>query len=221
MTIHDANNQLDTTTLPNCVTIHNVDNRLDINALPNCVTNHEKQRANPSVEKKTPANDHTLSDHVINRSTQSVARSRETNNFANNLDQQETRNENISPDTRQTFANGSNIYLMKQMKKYRHQIEKPELLNKFLGYLNHSNTWKPEDHLFPPLVQEYFQQTLLENPTPTTAVLPTYDVYRPCQLLPKKKVCWMVIFTLITVFILTAVASHIHCHFKPPLRKQY
>ena len=35
-----------------------------------------------------------------------------------------------------------------------------------------------------------------------------------------QKVCWMVTFMLITVIILTAVASHTHCHFKPPFGKQ-
>ena len=54
----------------------------------------------------------------------------------------------------------------------------------------------------------------------STIIIRTSDVYRPCQLLPSKKVCWMVIFTLITVIILTAVASHTHCHFKPPFTKQ-
>ena len=176
---------------------------------------HEKQKANPSVEKETPVNDHTLSDRVINRSTQSVAISREKSNFANNLDQQETRNENISPDTCQTNANGSNIYVVEQMKKHRHRIRKLEFLIKWLGYLNHPNTWKQEYHFPPALFQEP-----LENPTPTTAVLPTSDVYRPCQLLLNEKGCWMVIFTIITVIILAAVAYHTHCHFKPLFEKQ-
>ena len=167
------------------------------------MTNHEKQRSNLSVEKETPVNNHTLSDRTTNRSTQTVARSRESNNFANNLDQQETRNENISPDTRQTLANGSNIYLVEQMEKRRHRMEKLEFLIKWLGYLNHPNTWKPEDHLPPALVPECFQQSLLENPTPTNAVLPTCDVYLPCQLLLNKTVCWMLILTLITMIILT------------------
>ena len=100
--------------------IYKIDNLHDINTLLDCVTNHEKQRANPSVEKETPVNNHTLSDRTTNRSTQTVARSRESNNFANNLDQKETRNENTSPDTRQTLANGSNIYLVEQMEKHRH-----------------------------------------------------------------------------------------------------
>ena len=72
----------------------------------------------------------------------------------------------------------------------------------------------------PALVQECFQQSLLENPTPTNAVLPTCDVYLPCQLLLNKKICWILILTLITMIILTAVASHTHCHFKPPFGKQ-
>ena len=92
--------------------IYNKDNPLDINTLPDCGTKHEKQRATPSVEKETVVNDHTLSDGMTNRSTQSVARPRESNNFANNLDQEETRNENTSPDNGQTLANGKNIYLV-------------------------------------------------------------------------------------------------------------
>ena len=153
--------------------IYKIDNPHDINTLLDCMTNHEKQRANPSVEKETPVNNHTLSNRTTNRSTQTVARSRESNNFANNLDQQETRNENTSPDTRQTLANGSNIYLVEQMEKHRHRMEKLEFLIKWLGFLNHPNTWKPEDHLPPALVPECFQQSLLENPTRTNAVLPT------------------------------------------------
>ena len=176
--------------------IYNIDNPLDINTLPNCVTNHEKQRANASVEKETPVN-----------------------NFANNLDQQETRNRNTSLDTRQTLANSSNIYHAEQMKKHRHRIEKLEFLIKWLGYFNHPNTWKPEDHLAPVLVQECFQQSPLENPTPTNAVLPKSDVYRPCQLLLNKKAWWMIALMLTIVIILTAVASHTHCHFKPPFGK--
>ena len=197
--------------------ICNIDNPLNINTLSDCVTNHEKQRANPSVGKEISVNDHTLSDRVTNRSTQS---SSESNNFVNNLDQQETKNENTSLDTSQTLANGSNIYLVKQMKKHRHQIKKLKFLIKWLDYLNHPNTWKPEDHLPPVLVQKCFQQSPLESPTPTNAVLPISDVYRPCQLLLNKKVFWMLILTLITVIILTAVASRTHCHSKPPFGKQ-
>ena len=94
------------------MTIHNVDHQLDINTIPNCVTNHGKRMTTHSVEKETPANDHTLSDRVTNRGKQSVACSRETKKFASNLDQQKTRNEDISTDTRRTLANDSKIYLM-------------------------------------------------------------------------------------------------------------
>ena len=200
--------------------IYNKDNPHDYNTLTNCVTNHEKQRANPSVEKETLVNDHTLSDRMTNRSTQTVARSRESNNFDNNLDQQETRNENTSPDTRQTLANGGNIYLVEQIKKYRHRIEKLEFLSKWLGYLNHPKTWKPEDLLPLALVQDCFQQSPVENPTQTNAVLPKSDVYRPCQLLLNKKVCWMIALMLTIVIILLAVASHTHCHLNPSFKKQ-
>ena len=134
----------------------------------------------------------------------SVVRSRESKNFANNLDQQETRNENISPDTRQTLANGSNIYLVE---KHRHRIDKLEFLIKWLSYLNHPNTWKPEDHSPTALVEKYFQQSLRENSTPTNVVLRTSNVYRPCQLLLNRKLCCMLILTLIAVIMLTAVAS--------------
>ena len=197
--------------------IYNIDNSLNINTLPDCVTNHEKQRANPSVGKEIPVNDHTLSDCVTDGSTQS---SRESNNFVNNLDQQEAKNENTLLDTSQTLANGSNIHLVEQMKKHRHRIKKVKFLIKWFDYLNHPNTWKPEDHLPPALVQKCFQQSPLENPTPTNAVLPISDVYQPYQLLLNKKVFWMLILTLITVIILTAVACLTHCHFKPLFGKQ-
>ena len=154
---------------------------------------------------------------MTNRSTQSVVRSRESNNFDNNLDQQETRNENTSPDTRQTLANSSNIYLLEQMEKHRHQIKRLEFLIKWLGYLKHHNTWNPEDHLSPALVQECFQQSPLENPTPTNAVLPKSEVYRSCQLLLNKKACWIIALML---NIVTVVASHSHCHFNPLFKKQ-
>ena len=71
-----ANNedyQLDTTTLPNCVTIHNEDQQLDINTIPNCVTNCGKLQTAHSIEKKTPASDHGLSDRVITHGKQTVA----------------------------------------------------------------------------------------------------------------------------------------------------
>ena len=51
-------------------------------------------------------------------------------------------------------------------------------------------------------------------------IIPTSDIYWPCQLLLNKKACWMVIFMLIAAIILTAVASHTHWHFNPPLKEQ-
>ena len=78
--------QLDTTALPNCVTIHNEDHQLDFNTLSDCVTNCGKPQTH-SVEKKTPGSDHALSDAVITRGKQTVARSGEINNFVNNHDQ--------------------------------------------------------------------------------------------------------------------------------------
>ena len=54
----------------------------------------------------------------------------------------------------------------------------------------------------------------------STIIIPKSDVYRPCQLLLNKKVSWMLILTLITVITQRAVASHTHCHFKPPFGKQ-
>ena len=59
------------------------------------------------------------------------------------------------------------------MRKHRYQNGKLEFLIKWLGYPNRQNTWEPEDHLSPALVQEYFQQSPLEKPTPTNAVLMT------------------------------------------------
>ena len=53
----------------------------------------------------------------------------------------------------------------------------------------------------------------------STIIITTSDVYRPCQLLPNKKACWMVTITLIIVIVLTTVVSHTHCHLKPPLKK--
>ena len=54
----------------------------------------------------------------------------------------------------------------------------------------------------------------------STIMIPTTDIYQPCQLLLNKKACRMVTFKLITVVVLTVVASHTHCHFKPPFKKQ-
>ena len=55
----------------------------------------------------------------------------------------------------------------------------------------------------------------------STIIIPTSDVYWPCQLLLNKKACWMVIFRLVIVIILTAVASHTHCHLKSPFGKAF
>ena len=54
----------------------------------------------------------------------------------------------------------------------------------------------------------------------STVTIPTSDIYQPCRLLLNKKACWMIAIILITVVILTAVASHTHCHFKPPIKEQ-
>ena len=143
------------------MTTNNAGNQLDINTLPNCVTNHEKWKAIHSVEKETPANDHNLSDRVINYGKPSVARSRETHNFDNNLNQQKTRNNNIPTDNRPTLANDSNIYLVKQVKKHRRRNGKLEFLIKWLDFSNRHNTWDPESHLSPAFVQEYFQESSL------------------------------------------------------------
>ena len=69
------------------MTIHNDDHQLDINTLSDCVTNRGKLQTAHSVEKKTPASDHALSDRVITRGKQTAARSGEINNFVNNHDQ--------------------------------------------------------------------------------------------------------------------------------------
>ena len=54
----------------------------------------------------------------------------------------------------------------------------------------------------------------------STITIPTSDIYRPCRLLLNKKTCWMVAIMLNIVIIITAVASHTHCHFNPPFKKQ-
>ena len=54
----------------------------------------------------------------------------------------------------------------------------------------------------------------------STIIIPKSDVYRPCQLLLNKKACLMMALMLTIVIILTAVASHTHCHFNPPFKKQ-
>ena len=51
-------------------------------------------------------------------------------------------------------------------------------------------------------------------------IIPKSDAYQPCQLLLNKKACWMIALMLAVVITLTAVASHTHCHFNPPFKKQ-
>ena len=55
----------------------------------------------------------------------------------------------------------------------------------------------------------------------STTIIPTSDVYWPCQLLLNKKACWMVIIRLVIVIILTTVASQTHCHFNSPFDKTF
>ena len=97
----------------------------------------------------------------------------ETNNFNTNLDQQKITHTDIPTDNHPTPANDSNIYLVQQVKKHRHWNGKLEFLIKWLGFLNRYNTWEPENHLSPALVQEYFQKSKLEQSTPTNAVCMT------------------------------------------------
>ena len=54
----------------------------------------------------------------------------------------------------------------------------------------------------------------------STIMIPTSDIYQPCRLILNKNACWMVAIMLIVVIILTAVASHTHCHFNPPFKEQ-
>ena len=54
----------------------------------------------------------------------------------------------------------------------------------------------------------------------STIAIPTSDVYRPCRLILNKKACWTVAIMLTTIVVITAVASHAHCHFNPPFKKQ-
>ena len=57
------------------------------------------------------------------------------------------------------------------MRKQRHWNEKLEFLNEWLGYSNRQNTWEPEGHLSPALIQEYFQQSSLKKPMQTNTIL--------------------------------------------------
>ena len=54
----------------------------------------------------------------------------------------------------------------------------------------------------------------------STIIIPKSGVYRPCQLLLNNTACWMIALMLTIVITLTAVASHTHCHFNPPSKKQ-
>ena len=136
--------------------------------------NRGKQSATHSVEKETSSNDHTLPDYGFKRGKQSVTHSREENDFPNNHDQQKARNEHISKNTSQTLTNDNDLYLVEEVKKYRHRNGKLEFLIKWLSYSNRQNTWEPEDHLSPVLVQEYFQQSSPKKPTRTNKIFMTY-----------------------------------------------
>ena len=115
--------------------IHNEDHQLDINTLPDCVTNRGKLQTAHSVEKKTPASDHALSDRVITRAKQTVSRSEEINNSANSHDQQKQAiDHNLPTHTCKTPATNNNIYLVERVKNHRHQNAKLEFLIKWLGY---------------------------------------------------------------------------------------
>ena len=170
----NEDHQLYATALRNCMTIHNGDHQPDINTLPDRVTNRGKPQTGLLVEKKTPASEHALSDRVITRGKQTVARSGKTNNFVNNHDQKKKIiNHNLPIDGCQTPANDNNIYLVEEVKNHRHRNGKLEFLIKWLGYSNRHNTWEPENHLSPALVQECFQQSSLEKSTLTNAVFMT------------------------------------------------
>ena len=159
--------QLDTTALPNCVTIHNEDHQLDFNTLPDCVTNCGK----PQTHSVEFTSDHALSDSVITRGKQTVARSGEINNFVNNHDQKKKIiNHNFPTDACQTPVTNNNIYLVEQVKNHPHQNGKLQFLFKWLSYSNRHNTWEPENHVYHVLVREYFQRSSLEKSTPTNTV---------------------------------------------------
>ena len=65
----------------------------------------------------------------------------------------------------------------------------------------------------------YLANTHYMQSSNSTIIIPKSGVYRPCQLLLNKKACWMIALMLTIVIILTAVASHTHCHFNPPFKK--
>ena len=66
----------------------------------------------------------------------------------------------------------------------------------------------------------YLANTHYMQSSNSTIIIPKSGVYRRCQLLLNKKACWMIALMLTIVIILTAVASHTHCHFNPPFKKQ-
>ena len=82
---------------------------------------------------------------------------------------------------------------MQQVKKHCHRNGKLEFLIKWLGFSNRHNTWEPEHHLSPTVVEEYFQKSKLEQSPPTNAVCLTkvlakepliiWRCYIPCLLI--------------------------------------
>ena len=70
------------------------------------------------------------------------------------------RNEDISINTPQSFANDSDIYLVEQVNKHCHRNGKLKFLIKWLGYSNRQNTWEPEDHFSPALVHHRLIKSL-------------------------------------------------------------
>ena len=66
----------------------------------------------------------------------------------------------------------------------------------------------------------YPANTYLMQSSNSIIIIPKSDLYRPCQLLLNKKACLMIALMLTIVIILTAVASHTHCHFNPPFKNQ-
>ena len=66
----------------------------------------------------------------------------------------------------------------------------------------------------------YPADTLCIKSSTSTIIIPSSDVYRSYQLLLNKKPCCIFKFTLNTVIVLTAVASHTHCHLKHLFGKQ-
>ena len=108
---------------------------------------------------------------MITRGKQTVVLSGEINNFIRNHDQKKKIiNHNLPTDACETTATDNNLYLVEQVKNHRHRNGNVQFLIKWLGYSNRHNTWEPENHLSPALVQEYFEQSSLEKSMPTNAV---------------------------------------------------